>query len=71
MTTLTPHRSRAIATALRIWRELDYAQRRLFELQTGVSASRQEHSPRGAGSIEQLEALYRVPSAVGPHAPAC
>jgi hypothetical protein len=37
MRTITAHIQRVIASARRIWRELDYAQRRSFELLTGIS----------------------------------
>jgi hypothetical protein len=44
----------------RIWAELEYAQRRLFELRTGVSA---EPRRRSQVSVEELERLYRLRSA--------
>jgi hypothetical protein len=40
MRTITAHTQHAIVRARRIWRELDYAQRRSFELQTGVRTLR-------------------------------
>lgn len=36
----------------RVWSELDYAQRRLFEIQTGVTA------PTRRMTVDDLEALY-------------
>ncbi|HWD76949.1 MAG TPA: hypothetical protein VG371_17560 [Solirubrobacteraceae bacterium] len=45
--------------ARRTWSELDYAQRRLFEIRTGVEASG-SHPRRRHGGIEELERLYRA-----------
>lgn len=43
--------------ARRIWTELDYAQRRLFEIRTGVSDAR---SPRSSHpNVAELERVYR------------
>lgn len=49
-------RSRSIQRARALWTELDFAQRRMFELQTGVSVHR-------ANDAHQLEQLYRQRSA--------
>jgi hypothetical protein len=43
--------------------ELDYAQRRVFELRTGVSSlPTPRHAPRRV-SLEELEALYELDEA--------
>jgi hypothetical protein len=55
--------SRATRIARRVrrtWAELDYAQRRMFELRTGVSARGQR---RSTARIEELERLYHLRSA--------
>jgi hypothetical protein len=46
-----------IASAKRLWNELDYAQRRSFELKTGVPVVKRQPR-RLTGSVEELEALY-------------
>jgi hypothetical protein len=44
----------------RVYAELDYAQRRLFELRTGVSSlPSPRHTPPRL-SVEDLEALYEL-----------
>jgi hypothetical protein len=40
------------------WAELDYAQRRLFEIQTGIGVGGSGKSPRIARRRDELEALY-------------
>lgn len=54
------HSNKPMTRVRRIWNELDYSQRRLFELQTGIRATgpsalrrRDDHQ------IELLEELYR------------
>jgi hypothetical protein len=44
--------------------EMDYAQRRLFELRTGVPtlAAHERSAPRGPAHVAQLEALYALPA---------
>jgi BMFP domain-containing protein YqiC len=49
-----------IASAERIWNELDYAQRRAFELTSGVPLVKPEQRKRLRGSVEELEALYAL-----------
>ena len=44
--------SHLISRMRQIWRETDYAQRRLFELQTGISTRARRTT------VEELEALY-------------
>jgi hypothetical protein len=44
-----------------IWSELEYAQRRLFEIRTGVDVDR-----RGKRSQAELDALYAVPPSKRP-----
>ena len=43
---------RAIRRLAQIWTEMDYAQRRLFEIRTGVPA------PTRPASVAELEAIY-------------
>jgi BMFP domain-containing protein YqiC len=50
--------TRVISSAKRIWNELDYAQRRSFELKTGVPVVKADRRQRLTGSVEELEALY-------------
>jgi hypothetical protein len=45
--------------ARRTWNELDYAQRRLFEFQTGLEAGG-THPWRRRATIQELEHLYRA-----------
>ncbi len=52
------HVSRALGRAKRIWSELDYAQRRLFELRTGVPSTTPERRPSLKARIDELERLY-------------
>jgi hypothetical protein len=55
-------RSRAhhLATrARRTWSEVDYAQRRLFEIRTGLEVGG-TRAPRPGGTVEELERLYRA-----------
>ena len=42
----------------RVWSELDYAQRRLFEIRTGVPVTEPDERSRPASTVEELEALY-------------
>ena len=50
--------TRVISSAKRIWDEMDYAQRRSFELKTGVPVLKSAQRRRLTGSVEELEALY-------------
>jgi BMFP domain-containing protein YqiC len=52
-----------LSSAKRIWNELDYAQRRSFELQTGVPLVKPEQRERLLRSVEELEALYALDAA--------
>jgi hypothetical protein len=52
--------SRIVGRAQHIWAELDYAQRRLFEIQTGIPTRERGAHPRLHGSIEELECLWAV-----------
>lgn len=59
-----PSHSRVRRAARRIkviWSELDYAQRRLFEIRTGIDVDR-----RGKRSRAELDALYAVPPSKRP-----
>jgi hypothetical protein len=49
---------RASRSVREVWAELDYAQRRLLEIQTGVSLIKPEQRPWISSRVEQLEALY-------------
>ena len=49
----------AFRRAREIWAELDYAQRRLFEMRTGVDAG----TRRRTLTIDELEAMYAVEEA--------
>lgn len=44
-----------------VWWELDYAQRRLFEIRTGVDVD-----PHGRRSQAELDAYYAIPPAKRP-----
>ena len=41
-----------------IWSELDYAQRRLFEIRTGIEVDGGPSAPKIARRSDELEALY-------------
>jgi hypothetical protein len=49
----------AVTRVRRIWNELDYSQRRLFEVRTGVAVTGQSSRPRDHHSVQTLEDLYR------------
>jgi hypothetical protein len=58
MTNATGSRvSQIISRIGQVWAELDYAQRRLFEIRTGIPA-RDGDRPRISRSVEELERLY-------------
>jgi BMFP domain-containing protein YqiC len=44
----------------RVWAEMDYAQRRLFEIRTGVAVIDRSQRTSPAASVDELEALYRL-----------
>lgn len=50
--------SSLISNFRRTWSELDYAERRLFELQTGISATGHPQQPSIARKTNDLEALF-------------
>ncbi len=52
------HVSRALGRAKQIWSELDYTQRRLFELRTGIPSTTPEKRPSLKARIDELERLY-------------
>jgi hypothetical protein len=52
-------RSRIMAWLRNTWAELDYAQRRMIELNM---ASPPPRMPAGHSDIDELEALYALPS---------
>ncbi|HUA47634.1 MAG TPA: hypothetical protein VMA77_20525 [Solirubrobacteraceae bacterium] len=57
MTSATSKTRRVIGRVRRVWAELGYAQRRLFEIRTGIPA-RPERRPRISRSVDELERLY-------------
>ena len=60
MRTTTKRRaSRIIAWLRDTWAELDYAQRRMIELNLAIPALR---PPRDRADVDELEALYALPS---------
>ncbi len=42
------------------WAEMNYAQRRMFELRTGISMPETPQRTHGRRQIEELEALYAL-----------
>jgi hypothetical protein len=50
--------SRAIGDVKRIWRELDYAERRMFELRTGIPFTAATKRAEANRVIDELEAVY-------------
>ena len=58
-TTTRPRVSRIIAWLRDTWAEVDYAQRRMIELNMATPPLRM---PPGRSSIDELEALYALPS---------
>jgi hypothetical protein len=57
------HKTRRMLRRVRsTWAELDYAQRRMFELRTGISAVPPQPWPETPwASVSELEALYAAP----------
>lgn len=60
-TTTRSHLRRTVARLKAAWWEMDHAQRRLFEIRTGVDVD-----PRGKRSQAELKAYYAVPPAKRP-----
>ena len=59
MATATQSRIRqAVTEVKRVWAELDYAQRRLFEIRTGVPVISRDQRVRTARTVEELDSLY-------------
>jgi hypothetical protein len=59
MQTATKSRARrTIDRARQIWSELDYAQRRLFEIRTGIRGTGPEIRAGVRRQIDELERLY-------------
>jgi len=54
---MSPHIRSAIRRARRVWGEMDYAQGRLFDFQTGVVATRQRRAPVRS-DVGELEAMF-------------
>jgi uncharacterized NAD(P)/FAD-binding protein YdhS len=62
--TLTASTATRIARrARRIWAELDHAQRRSFEIRTGVPIESRHVHRANRDTVEQLERLYRMRAA--------
>jgi len=57
-TTTRPRVSRIIAWLRDTWAELDYAQRRMIELNLAIPALRPPHD---RADVDELEALYALP----------
>ncbi len=53
------HTHHAVTRVRRVWNELEYAQRRLFELRTGIPTTGRASQRRDDHQIELLEDLYR------------
>lgn len=49
----------AFTRVRRIWNELEYTQRQLFEIRTGVPVNGQSSRPRDDHQIQTIEDLYR------------
>jgi hypothetical protein len=49
---------RTIGRIKQIWAELDYAQRRLLEIRTGIPSLAQPERASPRGSAEELDALW-------------
>ncbi len=58
-TTTRPRVSRIIAWLRDTWAELDYAQRRMIELNLAIPALR---PPPDRADVNELEALYALPA---------
>ena len=57
---MTANKTRNIGRLKEVWRELDYAQRRLLEIRTGVPFTKERSATGRRG--DELETLYRLPS---------
>jgi hypothetical protein len=60
---------RASRRVREVWAELDYAQRRLREIQTGAVLIKPEQRPWISSRVEQLEALYACEPLAAEHDP--
>jgi hypothetical protein len=58
--TMASRASRMIARLRRSWAEMDDAQRRMFELRTGLSVRQTPGRADARPQIEELEALYAL-----------
>jgi hypothetical protein len=57
--------SRAIGCVKRIWGELDYAERRMLELRTGIPFTAATKRAEAIRLVDELEALYGSADAGG------
>jgi hypothetical protein len=53
------HSHQVLTRVRRIWNELDYAQRRMFEIRTGLDATGPSSRRLNDHQTEMLEDLYR------------
>lgn len=61
MSTMTRSRAGQILhRASQIWGELDYAQRRLMEIRTGVPQRSRRRRPATGATVRELEALFAL-----------
>ena len=60
--TLRLRARRMIVRARRAWAEIDYAQRRMFEIRTGMSSSLTIAQAARSSHIEELEAAFALPA---------
>ncbi len=51
---------RVVRRVLRACQEMDYAQKRLFEIRTVIAVLKPAERPQLSSSIDQLEALYAL-----------
>ncbi len=58
--TTGPGVRRIIRRVLRACQEMDYAQKRLFEIRTGIAVLEPAERPQLSSRIDQLEALYAL-----------
>jgi hypothetical protein len=57
------HISRVIDRLRLAWADMDYAQRRLFEIQTGIPVAGPQPRRHRRPTVEELEALYAIEQA--------
>lgn len=50
----------AIQQVKQVWSEMDYAQRRLFEIRTGIPVTAPPKQARNKSTVDELQALYTL-----------